>query len=104
MALAGSSCSRDPPATRAGRLPPRTYAARWFTFDNATGATAVIGETDSADSPITAPPLPQASFLKVELRAAGTSIRAWETPVSVYFKRQGGGWSLVGLERMPDGQ
>ena len=83
---------------------PKSYAAKWFTFDNATGATSEIGESESADSPMTAPRLPQTSFLKVELRAVGASIQAWERPISAYFKRQGSRWSLVGLERLPSGQ
>lgn len=83
---------------------PRRYHARWFAFDNATGATTEIGVSESADSPMNAPRLPPAEFLQVDLRSVGAAVKTWETPVSVCFKRQGSGWSLVGLERLPDGQ
>ena len=80
---------------------PREYAARWFTFDNTSGATSAIGETTATTSPISAPALPQASMLKVEIRAIGARDQSWETPVSVFFRSRNGAWSLAGLER-PD--
>jgi hypothetical protein len=82
--------------------PPRGYRAVWSTFDNATGATAEIGNTESSGTSITAPRLPEVSFVKVDLSATGSTVKAWETPISVYFRRQSGGWFLVGLERLPD--
>jgi hypothetical protein len=27
---------------------------------------------------------------------------AWAKPVDVYFRRAGGGWTLVGVERIPE--
>jgi len=81
---------------------PRGYNARWFTYNNDTGVATEIGATDSIHSPIGAPSLPPARFLKVELRAVGVPVKAWETPISVYFRSQNGSWSLVGLDRLPD--
>ncbi len=83
---------------------PRGYNARWFTFDIESGSTTPIGETSSADTSIGAPSLQQATFLKVELRAVGSPAKAWERPISLYFRARNGAWSLVGLERLPDGQ
>jgi hypothetical protein len=84
--------------------PPRAYNVRWYTFDNTTGATTSLGATEASGSPMTAPTLPQTAFLKVELRAIGAPVPAWEQPVAVYFRSRAGGWSLVGFERIPDGQ
>ena len=83
---------------------PAEYAAEWFTFDNATGTMAPIGVTRSAASPISAPSLPQGSMVKVEIRAIGAHEKAWETPISAYFRFRNGEWSLAGLERLPDGR
>jgi hypothetical protein len=80
---------------------PAGYRASWFTFDNATGATAPIGETEGPASPVPAPELPAAAFVKVELRAAAGAPEAWTRPVSIYFRRTGNAWELVGFERMP---
>jgi hypothetical protein len=79
---------------------PQRYDAKWFTFDNATGVSQPIGATSAAESPMAAPALPESAFLKVELSAVGAA-QAWETPVSIYFRRRGGSWALVGLERLP---
>ena len=84
--------------------PPAGYRATWSTFDNTTGGTTAIGTTESAGTSMTAPRLPEVSFVKVDIAATGSRVKAWETPVSVYFRRQSGGWFLVGLERLPDGR
>jgi hypothetical protein len=84
--------------------PPKGYRALWSTFDNATGATTAIGTTESSGTSMTAPRLPDVGFVKVDILATGSPVKAWETPISVYFRRQSGGWFLVGLERLPDGR
>lgn len=84
----------------AGAPRPRGYRATWFTFDNATGAIALIGVTEAASTAVPAPELPSTSFLKVELSCVGAPIASWEAPLTVYFRYRAGAWELVGLERM----
>jgi hypothetical protein len=80
--------------------PPRGYRATWSTFDNASGVTTEIGTADSAGTTMVAPRLPEANFVKVDLRATGSPAKAWESPISIYFRRQSDKWLLVGLERL----
>lgn len=49
------------------------------------------------------PPLPRASFIKVELSAVGAPVKTWESPIELFFRSRDGVWSLVGLERLPEG-
>jgi hypothetical protein len=93
-------------AVTAGVAPSRaTYRATWSRFDNATGETQRIGETQS-DTTTVAPPagLPAApgSFVAVDIAANSDTYPPWRRPIRTYFARQDAGWKLVGLERMPD--
>ena len=84
---------------------PREYRARWFVFDNATGDTALIGETASRSTTVDAPPgLPVRNgvYIKVALRSEGAADTSWEKPVDAYYRMVGGEWRLIGFERMPD--
>jgi hypothetical protein len=84
---------------------PQEYRARWFQFDNATGETTLIGETASRSTTVGAPcalPVRAGSYLKVQLRSAGTPNAAWEAPVDAYFRMVDGQWRLIGFERMPN--
>jgi hypothetical protein len=85
---------------------PERYRAAWFEFDNATGATRPLSETSSATTSIEAPNgLPTAvnSFIAVDLSAESREHPTWQRPARIYFRREsGGGWKLVGLERMAD--
>jgi hypothetical protein len=80
--------------------PPGGYKAVWYTFDNLTGTTGLIGETSGQDR-IQAPGrLPAGtSFVKVGLSATGAAQPAWAQPIDLYFRRAGDGWRLVGLDR-----
>jgi hypothetical protein len=80
---------------------PAGYRASWFVFDNATGDTTPLGETQGPASPVPAPALPAADYVKVELSAAPGAPEAWTRPVSMYFRRDGAAWQLAGFERMP---
>ena len=94
-------------AVDAGVAPaPAGYRAVWERFDNATRETQPIGESSSATTRLAAPALPDATgtFIRVSLSANGGAHPAWAVPVQAYFKRTATGWSLVGFERLPDGQ
>jgi hypothetical protein len=101
--LAGAALTFGNAAVEAGvATAPRGYRAEWFAFDNATGATRPLGVTEGAASPLSTPALPDTGFVKVEIAAApATTPASWTMPVSVYFRRAGTAWELVGFERMP---
>lgn len=79
---------------------PAGYRAAWSAFDNATGQSSPIVETEGAASPLPVPALPAVDFVKIEIRAIGGPAQ-WQVPVTAYFRRQSGAWRLVGFERMP---
>lgn len=86
---------------------PTAYRSTWFTFDNSTRASTRIDEAVSADTRIEAPaglPSTIGSFIRVELGAAHPDRPSWAAPVHIYFKRVASGWTLVGLERLPDAE
>jgi hypothetical protein len=84
---------------------PVTYQASWMRFDNATEATEPLAEATSATTTIAAPSeLPSAGYIAVDLAAESAACPTWRKPIRVYFQRDGGGWRLVGLDRMPDRQ
>jgi len=83
---------------------PARYRASWLHFDNATGETRTIAETQSLTTTIEAPPgLPTASgrFVAVDLAVDSEAYPRWRRPIRTYFRRGGAGWGLVGLERLP---
>jgi hypothetical protein len=85
--------------------PPTRYQATWFTFDNATGEATRVAATESATERMQAPPAlrpTNGSFVRVELSAMSAEHPTWAQPVHVYFRAQANGWTLVGLERLPE--
>jgi hypothetical protein len=79
------------------------YRAAWMQFDNATGATTPISETKSSTTTIAPPPgLAASGFVAVDIAADIDGYPTWKQPVRAYFRRDGGNWKLVGLDRMPD--
>jgi hypothetical protein len=82
------------------------YEARWYRFDNASGATNPIGSpTVSKELKIQAPaglPTGGGEFVKIEVSAIDSPNGSWKIPVQVYFRRLADGWKLIGLQRMPD--
>jgi hypothetical protein len=85
---------------------PATYRASWLRFDNATGDTQPLSETQSATTTIEAPqglPTGAGSFVAVDISVESQAHPAWRRPVRTYFRRGGDGWTLVGLERLPEG-
>jgi hypothetical protein len=85
---------------------PELYRASWFHFDNATGETRPLSETSSPTTTIEAPgglPTAAGSYVLVEISADSKEHQAWRRPIRAYFRAETDGWTLVGLERMPDG-
>jgi hypothetical protein len=85
---------------------PTTYEMAWYAFDNATGAHRKFGGTISgtvggvARTPTVTLPseLANEPFVMVAVWANGGHAN-WRKPARVYFRKQGSGWQLVGLER-----
>jgi hypothetical protein len=40
--------------------------------------------------------------VEVDISVEAQAHPVWKEPVRTWFRREGGGWKLVGLERMPD--
>ncbi len=89
----------------AGNAPGSGYRATWATFDNATSATAAIGApVTSSALEIAAPaglPSGAGAFVKIDVAAVEAAQPSWAVPVSVYFRRTGADWRLVGVDRVP---
>ncbi len=76
------------------------YRALWYTFDNDTDKATLVATTEETQSPMVMPAMPASEYIKVDLAAIGGP-EAWTKPVSAYFRRNPGGWTLVGFERQP---
>ena len=80
---------------------PDAYRVTWYAFDNATGAHTREGQTLRVEAGARAP-LPEAmagkAFVMAAIAVDGPE-PGWRTPARAYFRRDGGGWTLVGLER-----
>jgi hypothetical protein len=91
-------------AVKAGVAQPAgAAAASWFNFDNNTGATTPLGETQGSGDRINAPsglPKTPGGYILAEVRITGSPHESWSKPVRAFFRRTNDGWKLVGLERM----
>jgi len=84
--------------------PPASYDAAWFVFDNATGASKPLGQSNGAATGLRAPgalPTAPGAFVKVVLSAGSGANNPAAPPIHAYFRRLQSGWKLVGLDRMP---
>jgi hypothetical protein len=104
----------DPSLDRNGRLTFRNaavdaavadrapgYRALWYTFDNDTDKATLVATTEETQGPMMMPAaMPTSEYIKVDLAAVGGP-EAWTKPVSAYFRRNSGDWTLVGFERQP---
>jgi hypothetical protein len=104
FAFDGSTLAFANDALRTGLVqgPEPRYAGQWMRLDNATGDTAPLGAPATGSGgrlagPGTVPS--EVTFLTVDLRAEEAAHPAWQQPVRVTFRRWGGGWQLVGVER-----
>jgi hypothetical protein len=83
---------------------PATYRAAWSVFDNSTGETRPIGDTESTTMTIEAPPgVPTAgTFVAIDLTVDSAAHPSWRQPLRSYFRHTSGDWKLVGLERQAE--
>ncbi len=83
--------------------PPSGYAITWSRFDNATDTHQPVGAEFTVSSPTARAPagLEGSQFVAVSVKTQHPDRTAWAEPVRAYFRREGGGWRTVGLERKP---
>jgi hypothetical protein len=94
---------------------PAGYHVVWYRFDNTTGESTRIGESNVGGAAAAAPaealvrvkpdtslPGGRGLFVRADISATGGNHPSWVAPVHAYFRRAAGGWKLVGFERMPD--
>ncbi|HEY7190335.1 MAG TPA: hypothetical protein VH436_27475 [Vicinamibacterales bacterium] len=82
-----------------------TYRASWMLFDNATGTTKPLSSHDSQTTTLAAPaglPTTAGSYIEVDISADLPAHPVWKEPIKTYFRRTPQGWTLVGLERLPE--
>jgi hypothetical protein len=82
-----------------------TYRASWMTFDNATDTAKPIAQTESQTTTLKAPaglPTAPGSYIQVDLSAELSAYPTWKQPIKTHFRRTAQGWTLVGLERLPE--
>ncbi len=82
--------------------PASSYRVHWSRFDNATGTAADTTET-TGTTQVTAPQnlLAGAQFVQAEIASIHPEFSAWNTPVTVHFRRGPSGWMVVGIKRLP---
>jgi hypothetical protein len=83
--------------------PAESYRMRWARFDNATGSATGETEVTSTETRVAAPAqiLTGSQFVQVEIASFHPEFPAWSTPVTVHFRRDGAGWTVVGIKRLP---
>lgn len=84
---------------------PSGYKVTWHQFDNNTGQTRRLGETDATSEQAKAPealPSGRGTYVRVDVSATAPNYASWSSPVHAYFRRGDSGWTLVGFDRMPD--
>lgn len=86
--------------------PAQHYRIQWARFDNATGISSEIDESIVREPRVALPAAFQSAsapeFLEARVSASHPDFPTWGRPVIVHFRKSGGGWTLVGLTRMPD--
>jgi len=82
---------------------PTGYSLTWTRFDNATDShTAIGGETTVSATTARAPQgLETGQFAAVSVKTLHPDRPQWAEPVRAYFRREGGTWRTVGLDRQP---
>jgi hypothetical protein len=83
--------------------PPTEYHVRWARFDNAAGSSTAAIEATATGTRVVAPPevLAGAQFVQADIASLHPQFTAWKNPVTVHFRRESGGWVLVGITRGP---
>jgi hypothetical protein len=83
--------------------PPTGYSISWTRFDNVTDTHTAVGGETTVPSPSARAPqgLETSQFVAVSVKTLHPERPRWAEPVRAYFRREGGTWRTVGLERQP---
>ncbi|HEY7474792.1 MAG TPA: hypothetical protein VH679_07255 [Vicinamibacterales bacterium] len=84
---------------------PATYRVSWFLYDNATDTRKPLSETKSDTTAVQAPsglPTAAGAMIAADISVESAGHPSWREPVRTWFRRTGTGWTLVGLERLPE--
>lgn len=78
-----------------------TYAIEWGRFDNTTGEIESLGSETRNEPGGSAPAnaLATTEYLVATISSAHSDQPGWSQPVRVYFRKQAGAWTTVGLVR-----
>jgi hypothetical protein len=80
---------------------PAAYELTWSAFDNTAGTP--VGESYGMRVTTSRAPAPPqvlgSEFVRVSVRTVHPEFAAWTLPVTFTFRRGGGGWTTVGVER-----
>jgi hypothetical protein len=79
------------------------HDVRWARFDNTTGGTSGEVTTRESGARMMAPRsvIDGAAFVEVAIASRHPDFPAWNSPVTVHFRRDGDRWQLVGVRRLP---
>jgi hypothetical protein len=86
-------------AGEAGFTSPAAYEARWSRYDPITGTAQPVGQSTRGRDGLPAPsalPVDEGAIVTV---AVSPDTSGPTAPVDLYFRRSGGGWRLLGVER-----
>jgi hypothetical protein len=93
-------------AAGVAKEPKGGYRASWFRFDNATGESTSLGESNTPPAntaaTLVAPrplPIDADAYVRIDVAAIDPPHPSWSVPVRLYFRRLPDAWKLVGLER-----
>jgi hypothetical protein len=82
--------------------PADSYTVQWFQFDNATNTRTPVGEAATVSELASTAPmrlLGTGDFVGVTITARHPQQPGWARPATFFFRRAGGQWQLVGVER-----
>jgi hypothetical protein len=81
--------------------PGTGYTLSWSRFDNAADTHQPVGVELTLQSPTVKAPqgLENSPYVAVTVKSLHPDHAVWALPVRAYFRREGGGWKTVGLER-----
>jgi hypothetical protein len=80
---------------------PTAYALNWSAFDNTAGTPTGSSYDVRADAPRAMLPaaLSNSAFVTVSVRTVHPDYPMWDRPATFTFRRSGGAWQTVGIER-----
>jgi hypothetical protein len=95
----------DNAAVRAAVAEPAArYMLQWSRFDNTADTHTAVGSEEAVTETTAKAPAEltrDAEYIAVRIRSIHPAHPVWARPVIAYFRREGGGWKTVGLDRVP---